>query len=195
MPEINSPLGRRALAQSSRQVFTIPDEDEPDKRLTEGSEKLKQLEEARSEKLSAKSRVSSSAKERVELLIGAGRTKVDVPIDGFIFTLNSLKSGETREVVRLSSIADKEGISNIESYLMLRAYTLAFAISEVDGQAVELVIGSSDYNDKVAWIDELNENAIVLLYDKYFEMINKNKEKYTIKDEVDAKGVAEDIKK
>lgn len=199
MSEINSPLGRRAMAMR-QQVLTVPNEAEPQAPVQErqitsfGMPKqivLDDVNKIRQEKIAAQNRISPEAKKRTEFLLGLGNVFKDVPIGGVIFTIRSLNVTETKQVVRKTA----SEASNIDAFYVGREQVLARAICKIDGNDVYTVLGDDSVETMLAWIDEMQESVIIKLHDAYLDMINENKRNLTISGEEEAKEVVEDIKK
>lgn len=191
------------LAASSQRVLTVPDEEvnittKPQMRETLPQEEqvatekdIEAIQAARKARIMASKRINSVAKERIEILTGLGRCYDTVEFEGVTFSIQSLKSGEMREVVRISNNA----LNAADSYFEARLQTLARSIYEIDDQPISVVLGSNKLEDVVAWLEDMDENLVELIHNRYLEMIRKNKTKFAIKNEEDAKEVAEEIKK
>lgn len=197
MPDINSPLGRRAFATSNQRVLTVPNEELNNSSSRESSQDfateqdIEAIQAARRAKLSAAKKITPTAKERIEMLTELGRCYDEAEFEGVTFSLQSLKSREIRAVVRISNTA----VNAADSYFEARDQTLARSIYQVDGQPIEVVLGTNDLKDIIEWIGEMDESLLEYLHNRYLKMMRKNKAKFVIKDEEDAKEVAEEIKK
>ena len=197
--EINSPLGRRNMAAAQQQkVFTVPDGED----LAQQQEEVKQFTSSafksssedydaiRKAAMENKKRVTSSARERIELLLNLGRAKRDVDIDGMTFTIQSLKSGELRDIIQICNpIVDK-----FESFFETRAQTLARAIIEVDGNQIGLILGSDDFGTIMSWLGEMDESVVEFLHKNYLDLMDKHKEKFKL-DITNVAEVSDEIKK
>lgn len=196
MPDINSPLGRRALATSGSRVLTVPNEETSISNFSasednESERNIEAIQTLRKNKLIAARKITPIAKERIEILTGLGRCYETVEFEGVSFSIRSLKSGEMREVVRLSNTAADPA----DAFFEARTQTLARSIYEIDGQPIALVLGSNGLEDVVSWLEEMHEPFIDFIHDHYKKMIKTNSSKFNIKDEKDSKEVAEEIKK
>lgn len=204
MPDFNSPLGRRAFAAVGQQrVLTVPDEDQkalyaqPKEVLSQDEEQyaterdIEAIQASRKARVAASKKIGSGAKERIEFLTGLGRGYDVVDFEGVSFSIRSLKDKEMREVVRISNTA----LDATDSFFEARIQTLARSIYEIDEQPISLVLGSNKLEDIVAWVEEMDESLVEFIHDHYLDMVKKNRIKFAIKDENDAKEVAEEIKK
>ncbi len=199
MPDINSPLGRRNFATTTQQrMLTIPDENSSlNPQIREKSQEfiaeqnIEAIQNARKAKLSAAKKISSTAKERIEILTELGRCYDEVEFEGVKFSIQSLKGKEIRAVVRISNSAANAA----DSYFEARDQTLARSIYKIDEQPIEIVLGTDKLEDIVSWVGELDESLLEYLHNRYLKMMRENKNKFVIKDEEDAKEVAEEIKK
>lgn len=146
----------------------------------------------RDQVLTEKGVLSDEVKKRVEFLTGICRSKKEVEIDGVKFSVYTLKSGELREITR--SVLGKDNKS-VDFIFELRAHTLARALFAVNDTPLQYILGGNNIDTILAFIDELDENTVTLLYKCYEELVNNTKEKYGLNTEEDAKEVAEAIKK
>lgn len=201
MPDFNSPLGRRQFASSGQRVLTVDDSSnlnnqareiqEEQKFSSSRSEEVEAIQNARRAAMAASKRISPVAKERIEILAGLGRCRDKVEFEGVSFSIQSLKSGEMRDIVRISNNAQNAS----DSYFEARLQTLARAIYEIDDQPLSVVLGSNKLEDILTWLEDMDENLVEFIHNHYLDMVRKNKSKFVIKDEKDAAEVAEEIKK
>lgn len=126
----------------------------------------REIEQARNEQ--RQKRANPQAVSRLELLTGIGRLVTEVVIEKVEFRLRSLKSKELRYVME---IAAKHATSNIGEAMMIRNYTLAFSLFEIDGNPISTVIGSDRVEDKINVIDDFEEVVTTKLWDAYSSMI------------------------
>lgn len=198
MSEINSPLGRRQLATQSPRILNVPDEEsiplaEPQfvSQVRPIQKSGDELDTARKLAVENRKRVSPAAKERIEFLMNLGRGKLDVTVDDVVFSLQSLRDNELKNAL----MAGSKGTTRAEAMFEIRKYTLAYAIEKIDGQTFAIIIGDDDIEIKADVISKMDESLIEHLHNSYEEMIRKNKEKFAIKTEGEAKEVVEDLKK
>jgi hypothetical protein len=150
-----------------------------------------ELQRLRSENVNKGSRVTDHAKKRIEILANLGRLTRQVEVDGISFSLRTLKGKEARETTM--SIFDCK--NDIEASFEIRRQTLARAIYEIDGQPIELAVGGSSLEAKLALIDEMEDVAIIKLYNEFNELRNEVQVKYGLQSEKEVKEVVEDLKK
>ncbi len=204
MPEIKSPLGTRTYPVAQKQVFSVPDESAsmfeiPDNVTTNLPQNAVQLTPEQFNEFQTKKqalrissqKTSSEARQRVELLTGIGRLETSVEVGGHKFTLQSLKAREMREVVKCA--AKIEAVA--DQIFELRLQTLARSIIQIDHQPFDLILGASNIETKLVFIDECEDHIINYLYAAYSEMIKQNENKLNIKSAEEAQEVVNEIKK
>lgn len=138
--------------------------------------------------------VTKQARERFEYLTGKCRVEADLEVDGNTFHFQSLKSGELEEIfeVMLSTNLKSEHQIKYE----LRRQVLARSLIGIDNMSLHQAIGSSTIEENIDFIRNLDENLVTVMYRFYENNIVKvSKEKYDIKNEEDAREVAETVKK
>lgn len=204
MSDFNSPLGRRQFASSGQRVLTVDDSTlnaktlsnqardiVQEERLLSSQEEIEAIQTARKIAVAAARRISPVAKERIEILTGLGRCRDKIEFEGVSFSIQSLKAGEMRDIVRISNSASNAS----DSYFEARLQTLARAIYEIDDQPLFVVLGSNKLEDVITWLEDMDENLVEFIHNHYLDMVKKNRTKFVIKDEKDAAEVAEEIKK
>lgn len=207
MSEIDSPLGKKSFSTVSRKTFTVTDETQDDNaplpqsmlspqnmprqevRLT--PEQFNEMQARRKEMQATQKKPTSEARLRVEVLANIGRLSTEVIIDNYKFTLQSLKAGEMREIIRIVS---KVEIPSDAMYEM-RAQTLARSIGSVDDRPIELVIGANSLDEIVNFVNDLEEHVVNQLFVAYNDMVKIYDKKISIKNPEEAKEIAEEIKK
>lgn len=213
MVEINSPLGRRQMAAQQQKVLSVPDESEfssvhpehhsypqhqtprPEYMPPPAAPQVMQHEEyiqARKASIEEKNKINPEAKKRIEFLIGLGRAKRDVPVDGVVFTLQSLSDSQMHDVMmRLST----EAKNNADAAYISRRVSLAHALILIDGQKPEIILGSGALEDKLELFRSMDDEVVGFLYKNYEEISTKQRQKFALKDDKDAQEVVEQIKK
>lgn len=188
---ISSPIGRLAFAnQQERKVLTVDDPTE-EAEIDPEQEILEAVQQARREKEEAKIKAPPSAIRRLEILTGIGRLGSQVEVDGVTFTIKSLKGREMRAVMVATSL-----VSNaVEQAFEIRAQTIARALDKIDNQPFDIILGSDDLEDKIAFVQELDENVLVKLYNEYTRMINESNAKISEDLGTTAEEVSETVKK
>lgn len=191
MAEITSPLGKTHFEtrNSDRKVFSVPDESlSYDEQLERDApaipnwspvqqagqavklspDQFREYQAKKSEMISGQSKVSSEARGRLEALIGIGRMTTEVKTGDYTFTLQTLKSGENREVVKsLFSVAA------IEQAYEQRRQTLARALTHVNGHPLVEILGSSKMDGILYFLDEMQESIIMKLFSEYSQLYSK----------------------
>ena len=193
MQEINSPLGRKVISSGTssppRQMFSIPDEEQKQVQLTP-----EQFAEFQSKKIETKQiskKPTTEAKLRIEILTGIGRLQSDVIIGENKFSLQSLKSGEMREIIKsISNIT-----SGTDASYELRTQVLAKSLYAIDDKPTDLVIGAVSLEDTMHFINDLQESVVNKLYKGYTTMIEDNEDKMVVSTVEQAKEVSEEVKK
>ena len=148
--------------------------------------------EAKKEQIATANKISANAKQRIELLTDIGRLTKDVKIGDFIFSIRTLKSKEMREA---AIAVFSQNITQLEAGYEARKQQLARSIYAVDGQAIELVLGTNDFEAKLFFVEELEEIVADRLWEELNSLKEDSKNKYGINSEKDAKEVSEDLKK
>lgn len=225
MAQFDSPLGKKSISVQPLKEFDIPDESEhpghsgqftpsvnrrygqpmdeaamrefqermaaqmdPDAGLTEAEMEFRRAREA---KKRGQERLSEGARKRIEMLIGMTRGTRTIDIEGQTYTLQTLKSKEMREALLEASKFD----GNIQFPFEYRKQLLARSIVQIAGVDINQFVGSNEIEDKLSFMDELDEALLNRLYDEYTELTKEAKDRYAIKTEADGKEVVEDLKK
>ena len=205
MSEIESSLGKKVFDSGKRKILAVTDDSDdfdtrplPESRMpaeiknTEvrlTPEEYNAMQAQRASLRTNAKKSSFESKQRVEFLTGIGRLSKEITIEGYKFTLRSLKSGEMREVIKVVSQVE---IPSEQMYEM-RAQTLARSIFMIDDMPVQAVLGASDLDGVVDYINDTEEHIVNKLYETYTDMV---KSKNLVLDSAaDAREVAEEIKK
>lgn len=194
MTEINSPLGRKVISSGNqnRQVLTVDDETEiVEQPVKLSSEQFNNIQAKRQEVKQLSKKPTSEAKLRVELLTGIGRLQTEVVVEDHKFSLQSLKAGEMKEVMR--SLSDTS--VGTDAMYEMRTHILSRSLYAINNQSIDLVIGATALEEVISFIDNLQEELVNKLYAGYTSMVSKNEDKLTITSAEQAKEVAEEIKK
>jgi hypothetical protein len=196
--EFNSPIFRKRMAtsgQNQMKEFSVGAPEEQELNFSNDDEENlqieKQIEAARLEKNTAP-KITDHSKKRLEILTNIGRLTRDVNIEGYTFTIKSLKSKETREATLLAVGASA---SNAELSFEIRRNILARSIDKIDGKEIALILGTDDLERKLKMIDDFEEVIIVKLYDEFQKMKETASTKYGVNSDKDAAEVVEDLKK
>jgi hypothetical protein len=222
MPGFDSPLGNKKFGGSGMREIDIPDEsgltpenvvnpivrrraalpplDDTDiqnfqHRMQESERDPAELErefrEARKAKISGKEKLNEGAKRRLEMLLNMTRTTHDVNIDGNVFVLQTLPGKSMREAIMAASEFD----GTVQSPFEVRRQFLARSLVEIAGVNFSQFVGSDDLEMKLSFIDELHEPLLNRLYDEYLKMAEVARNKYSIRNEMEAREIIDDLKK
>lgn len=200
MSSIDSPLGKKKFTSTQElKQFEVPDEEFDEevvnpnskKRFQEEENFIKEMQEAKRNKILGKERMSDGAKRRIEILCGLTREYRDVVLSNEVFfKLKTLKSKETRDATNAAISLD-----GIDSNFELRRQLLARSICEVSGNAFNLFLSSDSLEDKLNFVDELDEQITQRLYSEYIKLNNESTEKYSLKTDADVKDMVDNLKK
>lgn len=151
------------------------------------------IREARAQKLANANKIGDEAKKRIELLANIGRLNRDVKIGGYTFSLRTLKSKESREAA-LATFATS--VTQLEASYEARKQQLARAIFKIDGEDLEVVLGSRNIDDVMKFIEDNLEDIVVeKLWDEFISLKEESRSKYGINTVKQAEEVSEDLKK
>ena len=223
MPGFESPIGNRVLSSQSMRELDIPDESQfnqenvvnPVYRRKQAMPNLdeesiqsmqarlqqeaqqdpaqleREFHEARRAKVTGKEKISGGAKRRLEMLLGMTKTTHTVDIGGNTFSMQTIPAKFMREA--LVAISEFDG--TVQAPFEARRQFLARSLVHVAGVEFSQFIGSDAVEDKLVFLDELDEPLLNRLYSEYLSMTEQAKEKYAVRSEADAKEVLEDLKK
>lgn len=184
---ISSSLGNVEFGES-RRVLKVEDPT-----TFESVDNIQQIEEEIRQQKVEHLRAPKPAINRLELLVGLGRTTTEIEVGGTIFGLKSLKNRELKDVIMNAAGAK----TAIEEALIIRNCTLAYALYEVDGNPINLILGVGPENKENAvleLLEEMEEKVVAAIWAAYRKMDEENSEK---KGDLgaDDKEVVENIKK
>jgi len=146
----------------------------------------------RAEKRSGKQRLDPGAKKRLEQLLGMVRCEKEVILNNdMVFVLHVLKSGELNEVMKETR---KETMQFDWDYQM-RRQNLARSIKSISNIPFSDFVGSEDMEDKLYFVDQLDDFVLTKLYMEYGALAEDAKNKYGLSTEEKQKEVLEDLKK
>jgi hypothetical protein len=151
----------------------------------------RQIREAREIKKLGKEKMSEGAKRRIEMLLGMTQSTKDVTLENTTVTIRTLKAKEMRDSIFEAAKFD----GTIEAPFEIRRQLLARAITHVANIEIDQFIGGNTLQQKLSFLDELDDSFLSRLYAEYVTLSVSAKEKYAIKNEADAKEVVEDLKK
>ncbi len=198
---IESPLGRVNVSSGQkRSVISVDDPTDPvspeGQYVQEPVEERRKAADARTlaeeaHRSRTEERMEPGAKRRVEILLGLGRGIKDITIDNITFSLRTLKNIEWKEAIKAVAMADLA----VEQAYEMRAQILSRSIFAIDNQPVEMVIGSQKFDDKVDFVQNLDEAVVSYLYDTYNKLVTENRAKFNLNTVEGAQEAVEEIKK
>lgn len=194
--EIVNPVVRRrqampVLDETAIQNLQTRLQQEAEQDPAEMEKEFREAREARKAKLMGKDRLNDGAKRRIEMLLRMTSFNRQVDIEGNIFVLQEIPVREMRAAMMAASEFD----GTIEFTFEMIKQFLARSLTQIAGVDFSQFIGSNDIDAKLAFIDELSEPLLNRLYSEYLEMVRESKEKYSIKNELEAKEIIENLKK
>lgn len=152
-----------------------------------------EMREARRQKLANTNKIGEAAKKRIELLADIGRLTKEVVIGGFTFSLRTLKNGETKAAA-LATFATS--ITQLEASYEARKQQLARSIFKIDGEDIDVIIGSNMLDDRMRFLeDNLEEVVVEKLWNEFVALKEESKTKYGINTIKEAEEVSDDLKK
>jgi hypothetical protein len=194
MPNFESPISNKKFTSKPLAEYDVPDESEMNHFHQDPAEFEREIQAARTAKiahLTGKERIGEGAKKRIEMLLNMSRLTRAVEIDGNVYIFQSLKAKEQREA--LVAIAEYDG--TVQFAYECRKQFLARSLTSIGGISFEQFIGSTNLDDKFLFIEELDEGLANRLHREYNILVNETREKFSVKDDVDAQEVRADIKK
>jgi hypothetical protein len=221
MTEVESPLGKASFTdpqQRQNRVLTVDDQSDmqahpayhrrpgPQTHQEQQAqqianltrpltpEEMEEITRKRAEAQHAKSRVSQTARDRIEFLTQIGRIRNEFEVDGVKFSFQSLKSRELEEIhdLMVSLGSTTESKLNLE----VRKHVLARSLYAIDDIPVSDIIGTDELEAKLELIMTLDENLVDYMNKFYEEKIMKvGRDKYAIKSQEDMEELVEDVKK
>ena len=203
MAEFNSAIGSKKFGGAQMRQFEIPDEsgysNESINQIQQQIEQddidiereIRLAKEAKHAKLAGKERLNDGAKKRIEVLIGMTRSIKSVNIDGTDFAFQTLKSKELRDAMMYASQFD----GTIQLSFEIRRQFLARSLSHIAGVEIDQFLGSTNLEDKLAFIDQLDEALLVRLYSEYMDLSQEATKKFSVKTSEEGQQVIEDLKK
>lgn len=219
MGKFDSPLGTKNFSGGALREFDVPDEsvsmpqrhrnippdldairefqsrldsnvdidlDSQEEALTE-----QEFRQARAAKKTGKARLNDGARRRIEMLLGMSKHERSFELDGNSYTLEALKAKDMREVFMETAKYD----GTVESPYEMRRQLVARSLSKVAEYDLEQFLGSNSIETRLAFVDELPEALLGRVFAEYQLLVKESTDKYSIKDDVDAKEVLEDLKK
>lgn len=220
MTTYESPLGKKRIASQPMREFSVPDESGYEEQINQPAPRTRhhlpnideramanfqsslpseqelavverEMQEARQIKKAGRERLSEGAKRRIDMLLGMTRGVRECTIGDTTFVLQTLKGKEMREAIMFASAFD----GTVQSPFEIRKQLLARSLSHVGGIEIEQFIGSNNFEDKLLFVEEIDDVLSNRLYDEYLILAKESKDKYAIKTEAEIKEVIADLKK
>lgn len=185
-PNFQQSIGRTYSTDPNQFNLNLP----PDPKESEIAQAEQEFRRAREERKSGKERLNEGAKKRLDILLGMTRLIREVDIEGNVFVLQTLKSKETSEAILKTA-----EVNGIQSPFEARRQFLSYSLKSIAGVDFDQFIGSNVFEDKLAFIDEMDDALLNRLYNEYMILRKESQDKYEVKTEVDVKEVVEDLKK
>ena len=201
-PAPNTPMGGGGFSPSiSRRVGRpMTDEEMADfqARMTENqdpdfnlSDVERDFKRARQEKVRGIERLNDAARKRLEMLTDMTRGSRTADIEGKSYRLQTLKGKEMREAIFAASEYD----GTVHSPYEIRKQLLGRSVVVIAGVDIATFIGSNALEDKLNFVEDMDDALLNRLYDEYLAMVKEARDRYAIKTEEDVKEVIEDLKK
>lgn len=205
MPSFDSSISNKQFSNVQMREYDVPDEsDHYDNNSVhemqmkinreqerDPSEIEREIRAAKEARRTGKERLNEGAKRRIEILLGMTRTTRTINVGGNEFVLQSLKAKEVRESIMVAAEYD----NTVQSPFEIRKQFLARSIVSIAGVDFVQFIGSNSLESKLFFVEELDEALLNRLYDEYLNLVKEAREKFTIKNEEEAKEVLVDLKK
>lgn len=204
MSGYQSPLGNKQMRNSNMKSYDVPDLSELQKfaqqmdesdswqsEQYEPSPQERELLEARRLKASGKEKLNDSARKRIEILLNMQRLTKEVPIDSEVFVIRNLNNRESKKCI----IEASQHNLKFEFDEELKLQTLARAIVSISNIDLSSFLGSNSLQDRISFLDELDPAIVDRLFKEYSIIAQEMSDKYSLKNEKDAKEVLEDLKK
>lgn len=138
-----------------------------------------------------KERLGDGARRRIEMLIGLTRGTRTAEIENQTYMLQTLKGGEMRAAIAATSDFD----GTVQFPFEMRKQLLARSLVLVAGVEIEQFVGSTQFEARLNFIDDMDDALLNRLYDEYLTMVKEAKERYTLKTDADVQEVVDDLKK
>jgi hypothetical protein len=188
--EFNVGAPAEPLQQNTEQFQETFTQQQPTQEMS--LEEMEQyVRQAREDKF-APPKISAPGKKRIELLANIGRLTKDITIGETIFSLRTLKSKEMRECTFSTFQATN---NQLDASYEARKQQLARAISHIDHQEIDFILGGKLLQDRLDFLDELEEVVISTLWDELIKLKLEATNQFGLKTEKDTLEVVEDLKK
>lgn len=197
--KIESDIGKREFDAPPMKKFTV--DDAQNVKPVNGNAlqaRQKLIEET------AQTQLPTSARNRIEYLLGIGKKYIDVKVEGedgreSLYRFKTLRSKDMRAIILITQDSLRQ--KDPEYLFSVRVETLSRAIDSIDNTPIDEVLGISeaDENERLeirkAFFEEMDEHVIHYIYANYNKDVKEKTAQYAINTEEKAKEVVEDIKK
>lgn len=190
MTKIHSPIGSRIISNQQREYIVDDATDEEILKIREIEAERKRVLEQRANP--DKERMSNDSKKRIEFLLGLTTLTKTVEISKTKFVLRTLKSNEQRDSL---SAASKYIENGVEYLFEMRRQILARSLVSIEQMSFDDFIKSSDLNDKLSFVDEMDDTLVKILHSNYDALFKESQSKFGINSDEQAKEFVEDLKK
>ena len=195
MSNFESALGSKNFSGSKYREIDVPDESmEHDQSDVDFQEFERQIKADREYKRTGKERISVGAKSRIEKLIGLTKTSrtTSIMLDGnpTDFTLESLNAKEARLAITEAYKFE----NNFQVTYELRKQFLARSLISIAGVSVEQFLSSNSLQDRLDFLDQLDDGFLNKLYGEYLILKDEVDQKFKVNKE-NSEEIVEDIKK
>ncbi len=204
MPQFESTLGAKGFSgNSGLREYDVPDEspytedrdftnrmhmEKSDTELAKMEQEIKAAKEARR---TGKERLNEGAKRRIEMLLGMTKLTRSVELDGNIYSFQTLRSQDMREVYILAAQFD----GTVQFPYEIRRQSVARSLTQIAGLEVVQFLGDNSLESRLAFLDQLPEPFVQRLFVEYQELVKESNDKYAVKTEAEMREVVEDLKK
>ena len=150
---------------------------------------------------------TQEARTRVEIITGLGRKTRDVPVDGAVFTLRTLKFFERTMVSEVVESAERVPMGNGKfgfaptSLAAIRKETLAHCLQLIDGKDVNVILGTSQYDygvqldNKRGLVAEMDGHLIEHLFTEFEKLSAETADGYAPRNAKEAEEVVDAVRK
>jgi hypothetical protein len=189
MVEFDSPIGKRNTAGKSLRTFEVGNDPNEEIRIAE------EIKAAKMEKnYGILPPITPHAKERAEFLLNLTRKTKEFEVDGVKFILQTLKTKEWK-YIRDILVINSNNKTDYDLAYLNRFLKLSLSLVSINNISFNEVVGSNDINEKMNFLEELQDELLTILEKNFDELVNITKASNEIKNEDDVKEVVSDLKK
>lgn len=113
--------------------------------------------------------ISPANKKKVEILLGLGRKKTTVDIDGNEIVLQNLTSIQTKKVLNaVAELRIEPGKIKFDQIYVTKHMVIGFALKSINGENVADLLGDDDTDEaREAMVGEMDSDVVNALYNAY----------------------------